>query len=216
MSVLALDAASKVRDGSRDVVNMGLKPDTRARVAETGIRMQSRLKLPPGRYQLRMAARETGGGRVGSVTYDLDVPDFTKAPLAMSGILIASGEGQGLMTAKADEELRTVLPLPPTASREFRAADTLSTFAEIYDNQAQPPHKVDITTTVLTDDGRVVFNTAEQRESAELQGKSGGYGVTAKIPLAGFAPGLYVLKVDATSRAGKPETVTRQVAFRVR
>ena len=136
MSVIAIDAAAKVRDGSRDVVNMGLKPDTRARVAETGIRMQSRLKLPPGRYQLRMAARETGGGRVGSVTYDLDVPDFTKAPLTMSGILIASGEGQGVMTAKADEELRTVLPLPPTASREFRAADTLSTFAEIYDNQA--------------------------------------------------------------------------------
>jgi hypothetical protein len=134
----------------------------------------------------------------------------------MSGILIASGEGQGVMTAKADEELRTLLPLPPTAAREFRAADTLSTFAEIYDNQPQPPHKVDITTTVLSDDGRVVFNTAEERNSAELQGKSGGYGVTAKIPLTGFAPGLYVLKVDATSRAGKPETVTRQVAFRVR
>ena len=216
MSVIALDSGAKLRDGARDVVNMGLKPDTRARVAETGIRMQSRLKLPPGRYQLRMAARETGGGRVGSVTYDLDVPDFTKGPLAMSGIVIASGEAQSVMTAKADEELRTVLPLPPTASREFRAADTLQTFAEIYDNEAQPPHKVDITTTVLTDDGRVVFNTAEERNSSELQGKSGGYGVTAKIPLAGFAPGLYVLKVDATSRAGKPATVTRQVAFRVR
>ena len=125
MSVIALDSGAKLRDGARDVVNMGLKPDTRARVAETGIRMQSRLKLPPGRYQLRMAARETGGGRVGSVTYDLDVPDFTKGPLAMSGIVIASGEAQSVMTAKADEELRTVLPLPPTASREFRAADTL-------------------------------------------------------------------------------------------
>jgi hypothetical protein len=163
-----------------------------------------------------MAARESGGGRVGSVTYDLDVPDFAKEPLTMSGIVIASGEGQGVMTAKADEELRTVLPLPPTASREFRAADTLSTFAEIYDNQAQPPHKVDITTTVLTDDGRVVFNTAEERNSAELQGKSGGYGVTSKIPLNGFAPGLYVLKVEATSRAGKPVTITREVAFRVK
>jgi VWFA-related protein len=216
MSVVAIDSAAKIRDGARDVVNMGLKPDTRSRVAQTGIRMQSRLELPPGRYQLRMAARETGGGRVGSVTYDLDVPDFTKAPLTMSGIVIASGEGQGVMTAKADEELRTVLPMPPTASREFRAADTLSTFAEIYDNQAQPPHKVDITTTVLTDDGRTVFNTAEERNSAELQGKSGGYGVTAKIPLAGFTPGLYVLKVDATSRAGKPTTITREVPFRIR
>jgi VWFA-related protein len=216
VSIVAIDSAAKLRDGTRDVVNMGLKADTRARVAATGLRMQSRLELPPGRYQLRMAARETGGGRVGSVTYDLDVPDFTREPLTMSGIVIASADAQAVMTAKADEELRTLLPAAPTASREFRAGDTLSTFAEIYDNQPQPPHKVDITTSVLTDEGRVVFKTAEERNSTELQGKSGGYGVTAQIPLSGFASGLYVLKVEALSRSGKPVTVTREVPFRVR
>jgi VWFA-related protein len=216
VSVVAIDSSAKLRDGARDVVNMGLKPETRARVAQTGIRMQSRLKLPPGRYQLRMAARETGGGRVGSVTYDLEVPDFTKGPLTMSGIAVASSDAQAVMTAKADEELRSVLPLPVTASREFRAADTLSTFVEVYDNEPQPPHKVDVTTSVLTDEGRVVFNTAEERNSTELQGKSGGYGVTTQIPLTAFAPGLYVLKVEAQSRAGKPVTVTRQIPFRVR
>ena len=216
LSVIALDSAAKLRDGTRDVVNMGLKADTRARIAQTAIRMQSRLKLPPGRYQLRMAARETGGGRVGSVTYDLDVPDFTKGPITMSGVVLASADAQAVMTAKADEELRTLLPVPATASREFRAGDALSTFAEIYDNQPQPPHKVDIKTSVLTDDGRTVFNTAEERDSTELQGKSGGYGVTAQIPLAGFAPGLYVLRVEAQSHAGKPATVAREVPFRVR
>ena len=215
LSVIAIDAAAKLRDGTRDVVNMGLKADTRARIAQSGIRMQSRLKLAPGRYQLRMAARETGGGRVGSLTYDLEVPDFTKEPLTMSGVVLASGDAQAVMTAKADDELRALLPMPPTASRVFRAGDTLSTFVEIYDNQAQPPHKVDITTSVLTDEGRVVFNTADERNSTELQGKSGGYGVTSQIPLAGFAPGLYVLKIEAVSRAGKPVTATREVPFRV-
>jgi VWFA-related protein len=215
LSVIAIDSGAKLRDGTRDVVNMGLKADTRARVAQSGIRMQSRLKLPPGRYQVRMAARETGGGRVGSVTYDLEVPDFTKEPLMMSGVVIASADAQALMTAKADDELRKLLPRPATASRVFRAGDTLSTFAEIYDNQPQPPHKVDITTSVLTDEGRVVFNIAEERNSTELQGKSGGYGVTSQIPLAGFAPGLYVLKIEAVSRAGKPVTASREVPFRV-
>ena len=216
LSVIALDSAAKLRDGTRDVVNMGLKADTRARIAQTAIRMQSRLKLPPGRYQLRMAARETGGGRVGSVTYDLDVPDFTKGPITMSGVVLAAADPQALLTAKADHEQRTLFPVPATASREFRAGDALSTFAEIYDNQPQPPHKVDIKTSVLTDDGRTVFNTAEERDSTELQGKSGGYGVTAQIPLAGFAPGLYVLRVEAQSHAGKPATVAREVPFRVR
>jgi VWFA-related protein len=215
LSAIAIDAAGKVRDGLRDVLNMGLKAETRARVAQTGIRLQSRLKLPPGRYQLRLAAREVNGGRVGSVTYDLEVPDFTKEPLTVSGIVIASGQGQTVLTAKPDEELKGVLPVPATASRTFRAGDALATFVEVYDNQPTPPHKVDITTSVLTDEGRVVFNTHEERESTELQGKAGGYGVTSQIPLTGFTPGLYVLKVEATSRAGKPVTVERQVPFRV-
>jgi hypothetical protein len=215
LSAIAIDAGGKVRDGLRDVLNLGLKADTRARVATTGLRLQSRLKLPPGRYQLRMAAREVNGGRVGSVTYDLEVPDFTKERLAMSGIVIASGQGQLVLTAKADEELKAVLPVPATASRTFRAGDALATFVEVYDNEPQPPHKVDITTSVLTDEGRVVFNTSEERSSTELQGKAGGYGVTSQIPLTGFAPGLYVLKVEATSRAGKPVTIEKQVPFRV-
>jgi hypothetical protein len=217
VSVIAIDVAGKIRDGSRDVLNMGLKPDTRARVAERGIRMHTRLnKLAPGRYQLRLAARETGAGRVGSLTYDLEVPDFSKEPLSMSGIVLAAASGQQVMTAKPDEELRAVLPAAATATREYPRGDTLAMFVEVYDNAAQTPHKVDITTTVLADDGRTIFSTTEERSTSELQGKRGGYGVTAQIPLAEAAPGLYVLKVEATSRAGKPHTVSRQVPFRVR
>jgi hypothetical protein len=217
VSVIAIDVAGKIRDGSRDVLNMGLKPDTQARVAERGIRMHTRLnKLAPGRYQLRLAARETGAGRVGSLTYDLEVPDFSKEPLTMSGIVLAAASGQQVMTAKPDEELRTVLPAAATATREFPRGDTLAMFVEVYDNAAQTPHKVDITTTVLADDGRTIFSTTEERSTSELQGKRGGYGVTAQIPLADAAPGLYVLKVEATSRVGKPHTVSRQVPFRVR
>ena len=65
---------ARCKDGDRSLLNMGLKPETRARVAQTGLRMQTRLKLPPGRYQLRIGARETGGGRLGSVNYDIDRP----------------------------------------------------------------------------------------------------------------------------------------------
>jgi VWFA-related protein len=217
VSVIAIDVAGKIRDGSRDVLNMGLKPDTRERVAERGIRMHTRLnKLAPGRYQLRLAARETGAGRLGSLTYDLEVPDFSKEPLTMSGIVLAAASGQQVMTAKPDDELRAVLPAAATATREFPRGDTLAMFVEVYDNAAQTPHKVDITTTVLADDGRTIFSTTEERSTSELQGKRGGYGISAQIPLADAAPGLYVLKVEATSRAGKPHTVSRQVPFRVR
>jgi hypothetical protein len=215
VSAIAIDTGGKIRDGDRSVLNMGLKPETRDRVVQSGVRMHTRLKLPPGRYQIRIAARETGAGRVGSVTYDLEVPDFTKGPLTMSGIVIASAAAQRIMTAKPDEELRTVLPAPATAARDFPAGDSLAIFAEVYDNAAQQPHKVNITTTVVGDDGRNVFNTSEERTTSELQGKSGGYGHTVQIPLKGMAPGLYVLRVEAKSTVGKNEPIRREVQFRI-
>ena len=65
---------------------MNLRPETRARVEQTGVRLLNRIDLPPGRYQLRVAARDTGRRRVGSVIYDLEVPDFYKLPFSMSGL----------------------------------------------------------------------------------------------------------------------------------
>ncbi len=112
VSTIAIDQQGKIRGGDRSVVNFALKPENRQRFAQTGVRVATRLQLPPGRYQLRVAARESGTGRVGSVNYDLDVPDFTQDPIAMSGVVIASASGQRISTAKPDEELKGALPGP--------------------------------------------------------------------------------------------------------
>ena len=120
-----------------------------------------------------------------------------------------------ISTAKADEQLKDVLPGPPTAARAFPRGDTLAVFAEVYDNDVKAPHIVDITTTVVSEDGRNVFKTAEERASSELQGKPGGYGHQARIPLKDFAPGVYLLTVEAKSRAGNRPPVGRTVQFRV-
>jgi VWFA-related protein len=216
LSVIALDASGKVRGGDRNLVNMGLKADTRQRVVEHGLRMQTRLEVPPGRYQLRAAARESGAGRIGSVTFDLVVPDFSKETLAMSGVVIAAASTQHTLTAKADEELRTLLPAPVTARREFPSGDMLAVFAEVYDNEPRTQRTIEISTAVVDDTGRTVFKTSEERSSRELQGKAGGYGHSAQVPLAGLAPGLYVLRVEAMPRAGSREPIVREVPFRIR
>jgi hypothetical protein len=118
-------------------------------------------------------------------------------------------------TIRADEELKQVMPAPPAGSRVFPQNDELALFAEVYDNTASTPHKVDIAATVTSDDGKVVFKTDDVRDSTELQGQRGGYGYAARIPLTGMPPGLYVLKVEARSRMGDNPTTDRQVQFRV-
>ncbi len=215
VSTLAIDATGKIRGGDRSLVNFALKPENRTRFAETGVRVGTRLQLPPGRYQIRVAARESGSGHLGSLTYDLDVPDLTDGPLTISGIAVASASGLSTSTAKADQELKAVLPGPAVAARDFPRGDELAVFAEVYDNEVKSPHIVEITTRVVSEDGRDVFKTSEERQSSELQGKPGGYGHTTRILTKEFAPGVYLLTVEARSRQGKSEPVGRTIPFRI-
>ncbi len=214
LSVVAIDSKGKIQGVDHSALTMGLKPETRARLLQTGFRIVSKIDVPPGRYQLRVAAREVGGGTLGSVFYDLDVPDFGKQPFSMSGVVLASAERNQVPTARVDQ-LKDFLPAVPTTAREFRTSDELAVFAEVYDNEVKTPHQVDIVSSVLTDDGRVVFKNAEQRASSELGGSRGGFGYATRVPLKDLAPGSYVLKVEATSRLGNPQTATRQIQFRV-
>lgn len=215
ISTIAIDSGGKIRGGDRSVVNFALKPENRERFAQTGVRVATRLQLPPGRYQLRVAARESGTGRVGSVNYDLDVPAFKDEALALSGVAISAASGLRMSTAKPDEELKAALPGPAVATRAFPRGDELATYVEVYDNDVKAPHVVDITTRVVSEDGRDVFKTSEERSSTELQGKPGGYGHQARISLKDFAPGTYLLTVEARSRAGNKPPVGRTVQFKV-
>jgi len=173
------------------------------------------MELPPGKYQLRIAAHDPAGGNVGSVQYDLDVPDFTKAPFSISGLVLTSAAGAALPTVKADEQLKPVMPGPPVARRAFPQNDEIALFTEVYDNAGASPHKVDITTTVTTDEGKVLFKTDETRDSTDLGGKRGGYGYTTRVPMKDLALGSYVLKVEARSRLKDAPTAARELQFTV-
>jgi VWFA-related protein len=216
LSYLAIDANGKVKGGNTDSLQMtNLKPETKTRIEQTGLRVLTRLDLPPGRYQLRVAAHDSAGGSVGSVLYDLDVPDFQKAPFSISGLVLTSPSAAATPTVRPDEQLRAVLPGPPVSSRTFPANDDIQLFTEVYDVAGPAPHKVDITTTVTTDEGKVMFKTEETRDSSDLGGQRGGYGYTTQIPLKDLAPGRYVLKVEAKSRLGNAEPVVREVMLNV-
>lgn len=216
LHVLALDQNGKMQDGGKANVPMTLSAATYEAVKANGFRMLRRLTLPPGRYQIRVGARESNAGAVGTVTHTLDVPDFSKGTLNLSGITITSTLAGRMPTANPDEQLKDVLPAPATAMREFPRSDTLSLFAEVYDNQPSTPHRVAITNTVRADDGRVMFTAADERASSDLQGKKGGYGYQQRIPLTQFPAGRYVLRIEARTLLANGGTASREVEFRVR
>lgn len=214
--VIAVDDRGEVRDAGRDELNLRLRPQTHAHVLRTGLRVLRRLEVPPGRYQLRIGVRESNGGTLGTVLHDLDVPDFGRAPLSMSHVLVTSAHASHTPTPNPDPQLKDVLPASPAAVREFPAGDVLTAFAEVYDTIVRTPHRVSIGASVIADNGTTVFQRADERSSGELKGRGGGYGHTATIPLAGLAPGRYVLRMEARVLLADGATVSRELEFRIR
>jgi VWFA-related protein len=215
VSYSAVDTNGKVFPGDRHTVNLTLKPDTLERVKARGVRVLSQMALPPGRYQLRVAAGNATG-KVGSVLYDLEVPDFYKAPLTMSGLALTAASASQTATLKPKDPLGDVLPGPPTTAREFARGDELRLFAEFYENARNaPPHMLDFRAELRADGGRVVQSAVDERSSTELDKGTGGYGFEARLPLD-VEPGLYVVHVEGRVRTSATASVSRDIQVRVR
>jgi hypothetical protein len=180
------------------------------------VRITRRLELPPGRYQLRVGVRDGGSGATGSVLYDIEVPDFAKEPLTMSGLLVSSAYATRIPTANPDPDFKDVLPGQPTAIRDFPRNDQLALFTEVYDNQTKVAHRVAIKTTVIADDGKVMHTSEDERKSEELKGAKGGYGYMTTIDTKTLAPGRYVLRVEATTLLTDGGKAMRELEFRIR
>lgn len=213
LAVATNDKGKSIATG-RNTVNLAMKPDTAKRMTATGFRIISSLDLAPGRYTLRVAVRESNTKKAGSVNFDLDVPDFLKDPLTMSDIALTSQLSGVAPTIRPKDPLEKILPGPLTSYREFTPSDELALFAEIYDNVKQA-HKTEIVATVKAEGGTQVFQTREERDSADLKGSAGGYGFETRIPLKQLTPGLYVLRVEATTQIGDRATTARELVFRV-
>jgi VWFA-related protein len=217
MAIVAVDQKGKAFNTDRTTLNLNMKPDTAARFRALGFRTITSLNVPPGRYTLRIGAREANTKTSGSVSYDIEVPDFSKEPLSMSSLALTSAASSLTPTARPQDKdpLAKLLPGPMTSYREFPQNDQVAFFVEVYDTQASKPHKVDLSATVKAEGGQTVFQTREERDSSELKGSSGGFGFMARIPLKEMAPALYVLRVEAQSRLGDRPQAAREVVFRV-
>ncbi len=215
--VNAIDSTGKNAGGKRHTVKLNFSPKLLEDVKTRGFRLVSQVDLPPGHYQLRIAAAELNDNTAGSVLYDLEVPDLWKSPLTMSGLVVMSADASATPTTGPQNQFGAALAGPPATRREFTRDDEIALFAEVYENAPDAPaHQVDITATVRGADGRILLQSTEQRSSTELQSGRGGYGFSVNFPLKEIAPGTYLLRLEARSRAGNNIGVARDVQIRIK
>jgi len=109
----------------------------------------SRLDLPPGRYEVRANAHSKIYDRGASIYGAVEVPDFTKPGVSLSGVVFAlPPDGP----AGTDAAFATLLPMAPTTERSFARGQHVTVFVRVYQGGDQALAPVALKTEVL--DGR--------------------------------------------------------------
>ena len=212
LSLCALDERGRQQGGSFYQFNLALRPDTYERVRGSIVRLNPRIALPPGRYQLRVGVRETGAGEMGSVFYDLQVPDYNARGLAMSGLLLTDDAARQQFSPQPDDQLPAgTLPAPATSRRAFVRNDVVTAFAEIYDNNSsREAQRIEVTATLVGEDGAAAFSSRESVAGSSAEVKTSRIPIAKQIALKEVRPGRYRLRMEARLLGGGANPVARE------
>jgi hypothetical protein len=167
----------------------------------------SRIDLKPGRYQLRIGASVGSLSTHGSVYYDIDVPDVSSSPIAMSG-LVLSAPGGGEVAPR--DALASLMPVIPTTRRSFTASQQVSAFLRLYQGGTRPLASVPLRVEVIDGNDAVVMDRRQEVTPTQFTAARTA-NILVPIPVDRLAAGEYLLRIaDALSGA-----VHRETRFRV-
>lgn len=189
--VIAIDSSGRVRDRDTGRSELDLTPKRAEETAARGMRIISDLSLGKGRYRIRVAARETGSGRAGSVFLDLDVPDFgKKGPHASSLLLTSAEQGRRPALDRNTGALRDLLPALPTATRRFSLGDSLAMVVEAYRTPGDGPAMCHLD--LVDNEGATVASI----KGAPTEAGGGVVRCTPSLDLLAYEAGTYRLRVS--------------------
>lgn len=199
------DAEGKSWGTRRMTTRLGLNAGGRG---DLRYELLPRLSVPPGHYELRLAVR-AADARSGSVYTFVDVPDFSRETLSLSGLVVSATPSVAAAPADAYKDL---LPIVPTARREFSAADHVTTFARVYQGGSRPLAPVVATTRIIDARNEQVTSSTRSLDPAMFT-KARSFDLPFELPLTSLPAGEYLLTVRVEG-AGK--SADRTMRFSVR
>jgi VWFA-related protein len=162
------------------------------------------MQFAPGLYQVRVAVRDKKGGRVGSASEWISVPNLKDGSFALSSLFIGEMNDEAMASGK----------LPINADHRFRANSRLGLFTYIYNPQKlEGASDVGLQIQILRDNQPVITKPSIKLEDA-------GNPDPARIPfgedlsLAQLPAGKYLLRVTVIDRLSK-KTVTQSSRFTI-
>jgi hypothetical protein len=154
--------------------------------------LNTRLDLPPGRYEIRAAVRDERTREVGSVFSFIDVPEARADGMVLSGLVFRRDPSPSPSTAGPLEGL---IPFMPTVARRFTSADRITVFAQVHPPVGAGP--VSVQAIVVDEAGMRRFEGTTTIDPDRLTNGIGTHAVS--LPLLDLPPGDYLVQMEATA-----------------
>ena len=167
------------------------------------------IALPPGRYEVRFGANLTPANLAGALFADLEVPDFVREPVSLSGVLMETDIGQ----AGPLDALTGLSPVVPSSKRAFTTYDRPQAFVRVYQGGKDPLANASIRVTIHDRDNQLVFNNRFPLQIRKFDAQSRSTDFKFPLPLAALRSGPYLLSFEA---ALGERVAKRQVKFTFR
>ena len=192
---------TKERAAHRQTAEITLRPHA---TGERRVEVYSRLTLKPGRYEIRSAAETPGSA--GGVFVQTEIPDFSKARLSLSGLVL------GFARSGDQDGLADMLPIVPTGAREFPRSGQIAAFVRVYQGGKDSPLPVQMRLRIVDAATQAVVDESMTFDPARF-GPRRAAECPFQLPLSKLGEGEYLLTIEAA--AGKT-TARREVRFSVR
>jgi hypothetical protein len=202
---VVLNDRGKVSDGFKNRLNIEPLPLEGKGPANSTVIYNQREVLPPGLYQVRVAARDTGTKRIGTAMEWIEIPELSKKRLTLSSVLVG---GQVVNTAKRPEASQHSPQVQFSIDRRFSREEDLNFWVFIYNAAKGESGATDLSAQVeVVRDSVSVIKGPERRLATTgmpdlLRIPYGG-----SFPLKSLAAGRYELRIKINDRVAKSEVV---------
>jgi VWFA-related protein len=182
---------------------------------ERDVYYTDQVRLAPGLYQARVAARDAKTGRIGVATQWVEIPDLKSRRLTMSSLLI--GETKANAAPPKETPASAIPEAQLSVARRFARTSRLRFLTFVYNaargaSGAEAPD-VAIQIQVMRDD-QPILTTALRKITTEGVADIARLPYAAEIPLDSMLAGRYVLQVTAIDRVAKT-SASQRVDFEI-
>ncbi|HEX8136088.1 MAG TPA: VWA domain-containing protein [Pyrinomonadaceae bacterium] len=195
----------------KEQIQLNVIPSDLPRILSSPLFYNYELRIKPGLYQVRVAARDAKTGRTGSAMQWVEIPDLSTQKLTMSSLLVGSN------SAAREQAATEQSPVNISVDRRFSRNSRLRFLTYIYNAQrgaasgGEPD--VALQVQVFRDDQPVITTALSKVKTEGLPDKT-RLPYAAEVMLDKMPAGQYVLKVTAIDRLAKAST-SQQVDFAI-